>query len=59
MPRSPELPRKAMMTDVIKEMRAPRTETDSGWVIVGNFIDIGDPGNDPGTDELSPPFLNG
>lgn len=33
--------------------------TDTAWVFVGTFIADDDPGNDPFTDTLSPPFENG
>lgn len=59
MARSTELPRFNTLPEVVKDLRTPKTETDQGFIVVGTFIDIGDPGNDPGTDELSPPFLNG
>lgn len=59
MSRSPEIPRASSLPDVIKEMRRPHTETDTGFIVIGTWIAEGDPGNDPGTDELSPPFLNG
>jgi hypothetical protein len=58
MAKSPDLPRNINLFDTIKEIRAPKSQTDTGWVYVGRFVDFGSPLNDPGTDEMSPPFLN-
>jgi len=56
---SPDLPRNTDLIGTIRDMKRPLTATEDGFVVVGTFIDIGDPGNDPGTDEISPPFENG
>jgi hypothetical protein len=59
MAKSPDIPRNLSLFDTIKEIRSPHTQTDTGWVYVGKFVDFGSSLNDPGTDEMSPPFLNG
>jgi hypothetical protein len=59
MPRSPDIPYSPDLFGVIQDLRKPHAKTDTGLVVVGNYIGFGDPGNDPGTDEMSPPFLNG
>lgn len=48
MARSPDVPRQTNVFDMIGGLRAPVTETDDGW------IKVGDP-----NDEISPPWQNG
>jgi hypothetical protein len=59
MSRAKDIPRDENIFDTIRQMRAPKTETETGPVVVGRYDGFGDPDNDPGTDEMSPPFLNG